>query len=167
MPAVILRPGGPDDFEAALAVFRAADAARVEGREVPPSSGDRGRAHLENPDSFLVVAAVGSEVVGMAVGMQGLSDDGAGPPIEGLCHVGAVFVFPERWGAGIGGRLLDRVMEEAQTRGYEKAQLWTHADNARARRLYERRGFRPTGREKASDDGLPIVHYFLGRIAED
>ena len=45
------------------------------------------------------------------------------------------------------------------SRGYERAQLWTHADNARAQRLYERHGFRRTGREKDDDLGEWIVHY--------
>ncbi len=166
MAAVNLRPGGPEDFEAALAVVRAADTARLAGHDAPAVVGERTRAHLENPDSFLTVAEVGGEVVGMALGSQGLSDDGAGPPIEGLCHVGAVFVSPERWGAGIGGRLVDRVLEEARARGYTRAQLWTHADNPRARRLYEHRGFRHTGRKKEADRGEIIIHY-AKRIADD
>jgi len=95
----------------------------------------------------------------MAVGTQGLSEDCAGPPVVGLCHVGAVFVSPERWGVGIGGRLVDRVLEEARSRGYRQAQLWTHADNSRARRLYEDRGFEHTGRKKEADGGELIVHY--------
>ncbi len=121
MVAVTLRKGGSEDFEAALRVVRAADSARLEGREAPAVVGERTRAYLENSDPFLIVAEAGKEVVGMALGMQGLSQDGAGPPIEGLCHIGAVFVSPERWGEGIGGRLVDRILEEARTRGYERA----------------------------------------------
>ena len=98
-------------------------------------------------------------ISGMAVGMQGLADDGAGPPIEDLCHVGAVFVAPGLWGKGLGGRLVDAVLSEARSRGYGRAQLWTHADNARAHRLYGGRGFLRTGREKADDLGETIVHY--------
>ena len=37
-------------------------------------------------------------------------------------------------------------------------ELWTQTDNARARRLYERRGFRPSGREKDEFEER-IVHY--------
>jgi ribosomal protein S18 acetylase RimI-like enzyme len=155
--AVSLRLGGKDDFEAAFRVFRAADSARAAWD--PWGSAERIHAHLEDPSSFLIVAEAGGEVVGMAVGMQGLSEDGAGPPVAGLCHVGAVFVSPERWGVGIGGRLVDRVLEEARSRGYRQAQLWTHADNSRARRLYEHRGFEHTGRKKEADGGELIVHY--------
>jgi GNAT superfamily N-acetyltransferase len=94
----------------------------------------------------------------MAVGEQALSDDGAGPPIEGLCHVSMVFVAPDRWGEGLGGRLVDALLEEVRGRGYDRAQLWTQTENVRARRLYERRGFRPSGREK-DDLGERIAHF--------
>ena len=154
-----IRRGTPADFDPAIGVWRASNEARLEGRGVPPPEhGARVRAHLENPDAFLFVAEDGA-VSGMAVGMQGLADDGAGPPIKGLCHVGAVFVSPERWGEGLGGRLVDAVLDEARARGYVKAQLWTHAGNARAHKLYTRRGFRRTGREKQDDIGEPIAHY--------
>ena len=55
---------------------------------------------MRDPASFLLLADEGG-ICGMAVGMQGLADDGAGPPIQDLCHVGAVFVTPGRWGAGL------------------------------------------------------------------
>ena len=95
----------------------------------------------------------------MAVGMQGLADDGAGPPIQDLCHVGAVFVAPGRWGAGLGGELVEAVLSKACFRGYGRAQLWTHAGNTHAQRLCENRGFRRTGRGKEDDIGETIVHY--------
>ena len=98
-------------------------------------------------------------MVAVGVGMQGLADDGAGPPVPGLCHVAMVFVVPERWGRGIGGRIVDALIGAARDSGYDRAQLWTHDDNARARRLYERRDFRPSGRRKVDDSGETIVHY--------
>lgn len=55
--------------------------------------------------------------------------------------------------------LVDTMLVEARSRGYEKAQLWTHAGNDRARKLYEGRSFEWSGREM--DDNLDerIVHY--------
>jgi ribosomal-protein-alanine N-acetyltransferase len=79
--------------------------------------------------------------------------------LPGLCHIAMIFVAPERWGEGIGGRIVDEVLKEARSRAYGRAQLWTHADNAHAQRLYERHGFRRTGREKGEDLGEWIVHY--------
>ncbi len=153
-----MRRGGPADFDAALAVWRSANEAR-RGGSASAEHGERVRAHMKNPSAFLLVADDGGEIVGMAVGMQGLADDGAGPPIEGLCHVGAVFVAPNRWGEGLGGTLVDAVLAEARARDYTRAQLWTHADNARAQRLYERRDFGRSGREAQDDLDETIVHY--------
>jgi len=159
MVATAVRLGGPADFELTLALWRASNEARRDGRPVPQAQEKRLRAALGDPRSFLFVVDREGGLSGMAVGMQGLADDGAGPPVDGLCHVGAVFVAPERWGEGLGGRLVDAVLSEARSRGYARAQLWTHADNERAQRLYEGRGFGRSGREKADDTGETIVHY--------
>jgi ribosomal protein S18 acetylase RimI-like enzyme len=159
VPEVVLRRGRAADVEPAVAVWRAAQAARQGRRPVRVESEERVRSYTLKPDAFLLLAEAGSEVVGMGLGMQGLADDGAGPPVPGLCHIAMIFVAPERWSEGIGGRVLGGVLEEACSRGYERAQLWTHADNARAQRLYERHGFRRTGREKDDDLGEWIVHY--------
>jgi ribosomal protein S18 acetylase RimI-like enzyme len=117
------------------------------------------RGSVGKPDAFMVIAEEAGEVVGMAVGMQGLDADGAGPPIPGYCHITAVFVAPDRWGNGIGGRTVDAVLAEARARNYDYVRLWTHADNERAQRLYEHRGFRRTSREHIDDDGERIVQY--------
>lgn len=155
---VTVRRGGPDDLASALEVWRAAEEAR-RGGPPSPDHGGRVRTYVENPTAFLFVADGTDGIVGMAVGMQGLDDDGAGPPVQGLCHIGAVFVAPERWGDGLGGELVDAVLSEARSRGYDRAQLWTNAQNDRAHRLYERRGFRRTGREGQDDFGETIAHY--------
>ena len=155
----LVRRGGPADFEPALEVWRAANEARRGGGPASRAQEDRTRVHMQTPSAFLFIAEFEREIVGMAVGAQGLADDGAGPPIDGLCHIGAVFVAPDHWAQGLGGALVDAVLAEARARGYTQAQLWTHADNARAHRLYESRDFRPTGRENHDDLGETIVHY--------
>ena len=160
MTEVVLRcRSAADGGELAVAVWRAASAARRGGRPVRAEHEERVRSYIRKPDAFLLLAEDAGEVVGMGVGMQGLADDGAGPPVPELCHIAMIFVAPERWGEGIGGRVLGGVLEEARSRGYERAQLWTHADNSHAQRLYERHGFRRTGRKKGNDLGEWIVHY--------
>lgn len=156
---VHVRPGGPTDVDPAVAVWQAANTARRGGQPVPPAHEARVRGYAEKADSFLFVAEEAGEVVGMAWGMQGLADDGAGPPVPGLCHISMVFVAPQRWGEGIGGRVLDGVLADARARRYRRVQLWTHADNRRAQRLYEGHGFRRSGRETDDDLGERIVHY--------
>ena len=161
MPHVVIRSGEKGDREAAICVWREANAARRGGRPVRPQQEANIHAHLHKPDAFLLVADAGGKVLGVALGMQGLlSDDGTGPPIPELCHISMVFVRPDGWGRGIGGRLVDATVHEARSRGYGRAQLWTQIDNTRAQRLYEGRGFRRTGREKHDEDlGEHILHY--------
>jgi ribosomal protein S18 acetylase RimI-like enzyme len=156
---LLRRGGGAADLELVIAVWRAALATRRDDRPVQAEQEGRVRSYAGKPDAFLLVAEDGGEVVGMGLGMQGLDDDGAGPPVPGLCHIAMISVAPKRWGEGIGGRVVDGVLEEAHSRGYERAQLWTHANNARAQRLYEGHGFRRTGREGYDDFGEWIVHY--------
>ena len=154
-----VRLGTPSDIEPAIAVWKASITARRAGRPVPPEHEAQVWFALRKPDAFLLVAEDADAIVGMALGMQGLADEGAGPPVPGLTHVSLVFVAPGRWGEGIGGCLIDAVLDEARLRGYTRAQLWTHADNARGQRLYEGRRFWRSGREKDDAAGERIVHF--------
>jgi ribosomal protein S18 acetylase RimI-like enzyme len=155
---VVIRRAAPPDVTSAVAVWRAANTARRGGTPAPAEHEARVVGYVAQPDAFLIVADDRGDVVGMALGMQGLADDGAGPPLPGLCHVAMVFVAPDRWGEGIGGRLVDALLSGARSRGYDRVQLWTQLDNPRAQHLYERHGFRPTGREK-KELGERIMHY--------
>ena len=59
--------------------------------------------------------------------------------LEGL------YVVPEQWGTGLAGELLDRALEVVRGLGSVRCRLWVLEDNARARRFYERRGWRENG----------------------
>ena len=119
----------------------------------------RVRGYEDADGFFFVVAEDEGEVVGGVIGMQARADDGRGPAEAGLCHVSMVFVAPDRWGRGVGARLLEILKVEARARGYDRVQLWTDADNDRAQGLFEWAGLRRTGREKVDDAGTPTVHY--------
>ena len=160
MGEVVLRLADAEHAEAAVAVWRAASTARRGGR--PPSSerDARVRAHLREPGALLVVAEDAGAAVGMAAGVPGRTDDGAGPPEPGLFFLSLVYVAPGRWGEGIGGRLVDALLAAARAEGSDRAHLWTHADdNERAHRLYPGRGFRRSGAEKDDEGGERIVRY--------
>ncbi|HVE64157.1 MAG TPA: GNAT family N-acetyltransferase [Mycobacteriales bacterium] len=159
-----IRPGEPADSDAAVSVWRHSNLARRGGAPMPDIDEERVRGYLDKSDAFLVVAEADGELTGISLGMQGKADDGAGPPVPGLCHVSLVFVHPDHWGRGIGKLLVAGVVEQAGRRGYHRAQLWTHADNTRAQRLYEGSGFVRSGREKADDLGDQIVHYELASL---
>jgi GNAT superfamily N-acetyltransferase len=156
---VEIRPGSASDVEPAIAVWRGAGAERRAGEPIPAAVEQRMRDYTATLGAFLVVADDCGTIIGMALGMPARADDGVGPPISGLCHVSAVFVSPQYWGHGIGGSLMASLLSQADTRGYDAAQLWTHADNERARHLYERLGFHRSGREQYDDRDELIIHY--------
>jgi ribosomal protein S18 acetylase RimI-like enzyme len=56
---------------------------------------------------------------------------------------------------------MDAVLERAGAAGYACISLWVLKDNPRARRFYERAGFRETGDSQALDDlgGVLEVKY--------
>ena len=57
----------------------------------------------------------------------------------------ALYVTPDWWSAGVGRALMDSVLASLRDAGYTSAVLWVLADNARARRFYDRAGFAPDG----------------------
>jgi len=80
--------------------------------------------------------------------------------IVGTWFVSLISVLPERWGEGIGGRLLDTVIGEANRRSCHHIYLWTHEhQNERAHRLYRSRSFAPTGRAMHDDAGQLISEW--------
>lgn len=56
-----------------------------------------------------------------------------------------IFVAPQARGQGVGSALLLGIMDGARTRGYDGVRLDVINTNHRARALYERHGFQPTG----------------------
>jgi len=53
------------------------------------------------------------------------------------------------------------VLDGMQSAGVERALLWVGEENARARRFYEREGWRPGGASRASPLGPTEVRYRL------
>jgi len=57
----------------------------------------------------------------------------------------AMYVRPGAWGTGLADRLHAAAVEELRRRGGDRARLWVLAGNERARRFYERHGWRADG----------------------
>jgi RimJ/RimL family protein N-acetyltransferase len=85
--------------------------------------------------NVLFVALAGDEVIGAA-------DCHAGTFAKDR-HVGGIGIaIQEGWReAGLGRRMMERVLEWMRVRGFAKAELAVFAPNRRARRLYESLGF--------------------------
>ena len=58
------------------------------------------------------------------------------------CWLVGLYVIPEEWGTGVADHLHDDVVERMRAAGCREARLWCLEENHRARRFYERRGWR-------------------------
>jgi GNAT superfamily N-acetyltransferase len=76
----------------------------------------------------------------------------------GTINLWQLFVRPAWWGTGIGSDLHEAFIAEARARGYRDARLYTPAAHARARRFYERRGWRVSA-PPSTWAGLPVIEY--------
>jgi GNAT superfamily N-acetyltransferase len=86
---------------------------------------------LEDPAASVLVAERAEEPVGVALVRPAW--------LEGL------YVHPEWWGQGVAAELHDRALEIVRDLGSAQIHLWVLEENARARRFYERRGWRENG----------------------
>ncbi|MET9828042.1 GNAT family N-acetyltransferase [Streptomyces sp. NPDC006385] len=124
---------------------------------------ERRRAHLSQSDGSVVdlVAERAGEIVGWAC--HGPYRDGmSGEAGAADAELYALYVDPGRYGAGIGRALLQESVRRRTAAGHARMLLWVLKDNTRARRFYERAGFRADGTEEPFEvDGVavPEVRY--------
>jgi GNAT superfamily N-acetyltransferase len=83
------------------------------------------------------------QVVGMASGKRENPDDEFAVP--GAWQLVAMWVSPSVRGTGVAAALVEAVAEYVRGTGAPALVLWVTEVNDRARRLYERLGFAPTG----------------------
>jgi ribosomal protein S18 acetylase RimI-like enzyme len=159
--AIIYRAAWQEDVLALVAIVARCDATYADWAPpgwVPPASdpeAERTRLaeRLVDPGHVVTVAVVGGEPVGFASIRPGGHTRG---------RLTNLFVEPAMWGAGIGRGLLVRAEASMRERGYSVGELSTQVGNARARRLYERAGWRDTGgRHENEQDGLEMAEYEL------
>jgi RimJ/RimL family protein N-acetyltransferase len=154
------RTGRPEDAPALIDLLARCDETTAEWAPagwVPPSTeGDAERLarRMMDPSTRVTVAVDGDGTpVGFSTFRPAERPNGGG-------HISNLFVDPDHWGAGVGRGLLARAEEEMRERGWSVAELSTQVLNARARRLYERAGWRDTGgRHPHKDDGLEMAEY--------
>lgn len=139
----------PEDAEALGAVHVHAWQAAYRGGLMPDdyldslSAEERAemwRTALEQPPGprrsrFVVESTSGSVVGFILVGPEG-GDDGT---LVG--ELFAINVDPDHWGTGAGRALHDAGIEALRDAGFDRAVLWVHPDNARARSFYESLGW--------------------------
>lgn len=105
-----------------------------------PAREARWTRNLAEGRSTTFVAVADGDVVGFAsVGAAREEDN----PAAG--ELWAIYVLPAHWGRGAGRALLAEATEHLRAQGYAEAMLWVLGDNPRARRFYERSGWRTDG----------------------
>jgi GNAT superfamily N-acetyltransferase len=116
------------------------------------------RFEAEDPDLHVLVAEAGDEVVGFS-SFGPSKDDDAG---VSTAEVYALYLAPEWFGAGVGRRLIARVVEALGGLGFRDSTLWVLELNDRARRFYEVAGWRWDGARSVHPYGAltePILRY--------
>jgi GNAT superfamily N-acetyltransferase len=115
------------------------------GWEPPPQGGGHWVRELGGEHDWTRVAdEPGRGVVGF-VSFSAARDAIGGPELPGVANLDALFVHPDRWGRGIGGRLLEAAMVAMRERGFRRGRLYT-PQGAPAERFYAAHGWTPDGR---------------------
>jgi putative acetyltransferase len=153
---VRVRAARPDEVEALVAIQQAASVAAF-GHIFPPARypfpagpvRERWRAALGTAEGCVLVA----EREGLPVGVVQVAPE----RLDGL------FVLPWAWGSGVADRLHDAAVERLRGWGCGWCRLSVLEENHRARRFYERRGWRLDGRRTRTPfpPHPPMVGYTL------
>jgi ribosomal protein S18 acetylase RimI-like enzyme len=84
---------------------------------------------------------------------------------EGAVELYAIHVVPEVVGSGIGRDLMINALGELKAIGGRRAVLWVLEDNERARRFYERGGWKPDGETRVEAvNGEPVSQLRYCRV---
>ncbi len=104
---------------------------------------DTFRRHLQTRRFHTAILSHGGKDLG--AGSCGLSRDEDNPA---LGEIVSFYFLPETWGQGYAASLMGFLLARLREMGCVKAHLWVLTKNARARRFYEKYGFRINGNEK-------------------
>jgi GNAT superfamily N-acetyltransferase len=133
--SVVIRPSGRDEAETHFALQRAASLegfAHVFPPDLYPFPDEDVRRRWREFTGTVLLA----ERDGRAVGVAAFE----------ACWLHGLYVAPEAWGTGVASALHDAALETMPD--CPEFQLWTLSDNGRARRFYERRGWRLNGKTR-------------------
>lgn len=116
---------------------------------------DRVLRGASSPRTEVLVAEVEGVVAGFA-GFGPGRDEDVDP--ESVAEVSTLYSVPEVWGTGVGRGLVTAVLDALAPAGYAQVTLWVLDTNVRARRFYERAGWRPDGAvQRDESDGFPLT----------
>lgn len=79
------------------------------------------------------------------------------PDMPDAGEVGAIYLHPDFWDRGFGREMMDFALRTLKAQGFSTIALWVLEENLRARKFYEKCGFRFDGTEKEIAVGKPLV----------
>ena len=142
MAEVIVRRAIPEDAPSLqAAIDRVAGEERWLGRARAPAL-DAVQTALASADEPYYVAVHGARVVGWCNNLR--------RPAASRCHCAALSMglLPDHRGTGLGRRMLEMALEQADRVGIERVELDVLDDNRAAIRLYQRAGFVQEGHRR-------------------
>jgi len=118
------------------------------------------RAHTDQPNATLLVAAEAGEIVGLCAFVGGTLEEERHAGTFGLS------VAQGHRGRGIGTALLEALLAWAPSVGVSRIQAWAWANNPGSIALYKRMGFEQEGisRRAVISDGAPVDVVLLARL---
>lgn len=143
MSEVRIRPMAPADWPAVAEIYRAGietGHATFES-EVPPWE-------AWDADHLDVARRAAVDPHGTVLGWAALSPVSGRCVYRGVAEV-SVYVAPSAWGRGVGGRLLDALVEASEEAGIWTLEASMFPENEASVHLHERAGFRRVGRREA------------------
>ncbi|MFE9693198.1 GNAT family N-acetyltransferase [Micromonospora sp. NPDC005806] len=115
---------------------------------------DLGTADPEHPFTTLL-AEVDGAVTGFTTFGPYRNNQDRGDLDQRYGELLAIYLEPACWGTGTGRALFAAARAGLAERGWTEYRLWVLAENARARRFYERAGLSPDGQESTYPVPLP------------
>lgn len=119
--------------------------------------------HFADPSALGPLLLVAVESVDDADRPVAFLNAGPNEQSSGMQEVLAFYAHPDAWGTGAAAALMRRGIEHLAESGDREAVLWTLAEAGRARRFYEKHGWRLTDGHRTRDFGdgraLPLVEY--------
>src|SRR4051812_24202487 len=160
MPMPGVRRSEPDEVDV-LAALHLRTAIAGYGHIFPPEAPPPTLAEVT--DQWRRIFADGAAVFVVQADDGTLTGEVAAAADVPTGQLARLYVDIDHWGKGIGARLHDAAVDHLRSSGCASARLWVLEANDRARRFYERRGWRPDGTRKSTYEpaGIDDVGYEL------
>lgn len=98
---------------------------------------------IQDPTSTFLIAYVDGKAVGYARLIDYSTTDGVSS--DRVIELRRIYILERLWGTGIGEQLLTQCIKTASERGFDTIWLGVWEENLRARRFYDKFGFKQVG----------------------